>query len=145
MPPSPESFAAPVSVTVAYLLYWYYLLLGLQRGTKYRLQREYGARGEPFDRYFGGDREMLAADRAVINTQEQMVPFLVALWLCAVFAHPWLAGGLGLGYLALRVNYPRLLGPKIGGLQPKRVYVVTVPCYLIIVTMLVSALIGVWT
>ena len=67
------------------MILWYYLLLILQRGTKYRLQREYQARGEVFDRYYGQDEEMLAADRAVINTQEQMLPFLAGLWLHAVF------------------------------------------------------------
>ncbi len=78
-------FRGPVVVTALYFGLWYYLLLSLQRGTKYALQAEYAARGEVFDRYFGQDGRMLAADRAVANTHEQMVPFLLSMWLHAVF------------------------------------------------------------
>ena len=66
----------PITVTAAYFVLWYALLFGLQTRTKYRLRREYAARGEVFDRYRSADPEMLKADRAVQNTHEQMVPFL---------------------------------------------------------------------
>ena len=55
--------AGLVLVTVGYFLLWYFLLIGLQRRTKYRLQREYAARGQVFDRYFGNDEQMLAESR----------------------------------------------------------------------------------
>ena len=135
-----ESLTGPVLVTVAYLFLWYGLLVGLQRRTKYRLQAEYLAEGKEFDRYFGQDEQMLAADRAVGNTHEQMVPFLVTLWLTALFVSTTFATLAGSLYVLLRAGYPLLLGKRISRMQPKRVYLVTVPCYLIILSMLVSLL-----
>lgn len=129
-------YAGPLLITVAYVVFWYYLLIGVQRKTKYRLHREYAAEGKVFDRYFGQDPQMLAADRAVLNTQEQMVPFLAALWMCALFVSPWIATVLGAAYIALRCGYPRLLGARLSNMQPKRVYFVTLPCYGIIFFML---------
>ena len=85
----------PVAVTAAYFGLWYAMLLGLQSRTKYRLRDEYAARGEVFDRYFGQDPRMLAADRAVANTLEQMGPFLVSLWLHAVLVSAQTATVLG--------------------------------------------------
>ncbi len=64
---------------------WYYLLLILQLGTKYRLKTVYEKSSKEFDCCFGNDEEMLAADRVIINTEEQMGPFLVSLWLHTVF------------------------------------------------------------
>jgi len=122
----------PIVVTVLYFGLWYALLLGLQRGTKYRLRDEYAARGETFDRYFSQDRRMLAADRSVANTHEQMVPFLVTLWLHAVFLSPERATILGVVYIALRALYPVLLGRTLSQTQPKRVFAVTGPSYLIV-------------
>ena len=129
-------YAGPILVTVLYFVLWYSLLLGLQRGTKYRLIAEYASRGEEFDRYFGQDAQMLAADRAVINTQEQMVPFLMAMWLHALFVSTAVATGLGLAYLLLRSIYPLLLGKRLSKTQSKRVFLVTGPCYGIVFYML---------
>lgn len=123
------AFRGPVVVTALYFGLWYYLLLSLQRGTKYALQAEYAARGEVFDRYFGQDGRMLAADRAVANTHEQMVPFLVSMWLHAVFVSVSHATILGLGYVLLRAIYPTLLGRSVTKTQSKRVFFVTGPCY----------------
>jgi hypothetical protein len=133
-----QSYLGPIAVTVAYFALWYYLLLIRQRGTKYRLQREYQASGKEFDRYFGQDEEMLAADRAVINTQEQMVPFLSALWLHALFVSVPGATWLGAAYVGLRSFYPLLLGRKVSKIQSKRVYLVTLPCYTIVFYLLGS-------
>lgn len=126
------AYSGPVCVTAAYLALWYYLLLGLQRGTKYRLRDEYAARGQEFDRYFGQDRRMLAADRAVANTQEQMVPFLVALWMHATFVSVKHATMLGAVYVVLRAAYPFLLGRELSKTQSKRVFFATGPSYLIV-------------
>jgi hypothetical protein len=126
------SFQGPILVTAAYFLLWYFLLVGIQRRTKYRLQNEYASRGEIFDRYFGHDEEMLAADRVVINTQEQMVPFLAALWLHSAFVSSYYASFIGFLYVALRAMYPILLGTKLSKINPKRVYFVTVPCYVMV-------------
>lgn len=131
-----SQLTGPVLVTVAYMALWYYLLLGLQRGTKYRRKASYEREGKVFDRYFGQDEEMLAADRAVANTHEQMGPFLISLWLCAVFFSSTLSTALGAAYVALRAVYPFLLGGRVSKMNPKRVAFVTMPCYGIVFTML---------
>ena len=99
----------------------------------------YERAGEVFDRYFGGDEEMLAVDRAVANTHEQMGPFLASLWLFAIFASPTSATWLGAAYVVLRGAYPLLLGRRVSKVQSKRVAFVTFPCYAIIFTMLGGA------
>lgn len=134
----------PIAVTAAYFLLWYGLLFGLQSRTKYRLQREYAARGEVFDRYRSFDPEMLRADRAVQNTHEQMVPFLVSLWLYALFSSPTRATTLGAIYVALRALYPLLLGPRVDQLQSKRVAFVTFPCYAIVFWMFGAGAMRLW-
>lgn len=126
----------PLVVTVVYFLLWYGFLFGLQSRTKYRLKARYANEGKVFDRYFGQDEEMLAVDRAVANTHEQMVPFLAALWLCAIFASPTYATWFGAAYVALRAGYPLLLGKRLSKVQSKRVAFVTIPCYLIVLTLL---------
>ncbi len=128
----------PILVSAAYFCLWYALLLGYQRGTKYALIREYAARGEAFDRYFGQDRRMLAADRAVANTQEQMVPFLATLWLHAAFVSPTSATVLGTVYVVLRALYPVLLGRTVGPTQTMRVAFATVPAYGVILALGIS-------
>lgn len=132
------SLQGPLVVTTVYFGLWYYLLLRLQRGTKYRLIAEYAARGEVFDRYFGQDGQMLAADRAVINTHEQMLPFLTALWLHAVFVSPTTATVLGALYIVFRAIYPALLGKSVERTQPRRVFIATGPAYLIVFYLLLS-------
>ena len=131
-----QAYASPIVVTIAYFALWYYLLLGVQRGTKYRLKARYAGEGKEFDRYFGQDPEMLAADRAVANTLEQMGPFLASLWLFAVFVSPDQAGWYGGAYVVLRAGYPLLLGKRVSKVQSKRVALVTFPAYLIIFAML---------
>ncbi len=138
------SLRGPITVTAAYFGLWYGMLFGLQSRTKYRLRREYAARGDDFDRYRSGDPEMLRADRAVQNTHEQMTPFLVSMWLCALFVSPQLATSLGAVYVLLRAMYPVLLGRRIAQIQPKRVALVTIPCYAIIVWMLGSVVVRAW-
>jgi hypothetical protein len=129
----------PLAVTIAYFVLWYVFLFGLQSRTKYRLKARYEQEGKVFDRYFGQDPEMLAVDRVVANMQEQMGPFLVALWLFAVFSTPTYATWLGAAYVLLRSAYPVLLGKRIDKLQSRRVALVTVPSYLIVWTMLSGA------
>lgn len=138
------AFRGPVVVTVAYFALWYALLFGLQTRTKYRLVREYAARGEVFDRYRGDDPEMLKADRAVQNTHEQMVPFLVSMWLHALVVSPEVAAALGGVYVLLRAVYPFLLGPRVEKLQSRRVAFVTFPCYGLIFYLLGGALVRVF-
>lgn len=111
------------------------LLFVVQRGAKYRLQARYKSEGKVFDRYFGQDAEMLAVDRVVGNTLEQMGPFLASFWLYAVFVSPRVATVLGSAYIVLRALYPVLLGRRLSKMQSKRVYVVTIPSYAIVLGM----------
>ena len=82
---------------------------------------------------------MLAVDRVVANTHEQMLPFLVSLWLFAVLVSPSYATWLGMAYVLLRSLYPVLMGRGLSKVQPRRVAFVTFPCYAIVLTMLGSA------
>jgi hypothetical protein len=141
----PIALKGPVVVTVAYFGLWYALLFGLQSRTKYKLLDEYTARGEDFDRYFGQDGRMLAADRAVANTHEQMVPFLLSMWLSALFVSPSYATGLGMLQVLLRAAYPLVLRKSVSKTQPRRVFFVTGPCYAIIFYALGSTLYTVLT
>jgi hypothetical protein len=87
---------------------------------------------------------MLKADRAVQNTHEQMVPFLVSMWTYALFVSPRVAAGLGAAYVGLRAVYPFLLGSRIEQVQSRRVAFVTFPCYGIIAWMLGSSVVKAW-
>ncbi|HYM31485.1 MAG TPA: MAPEG family protein [Candidatus Cybelea sp.] len=52
-----------------------------------------------------GHPEFERAVRVQGNTLEQIVPFLVALWLAAAFSHAWIAAALGVLWLIGRVLY----------------------------------------
>lgn len=105
--------SGPVAVTLAYVTLYYLFQINVLR-VKTAQQKAYEARGEKFDRYFGEDREMLAADRVQLNTLEHMPPFLVLLWLNAVFVSPFSASVAGAIYVAARALYPFLLGGRLG-------------------------------
>src|SRR3954453_23858280 len=128
---SPRMFAGPLLVTVAYLVV-YFLLFGNQLRVRTRLRRAYQARGEKFDRYFNTDREMLAADRYVGNMLEHMPPFLVLLWLNAIFVGPRSATAAGAAYVACRVLYPFLMGRRLGRGIPSRILFATVVGYVVL-------------
>lgn len=135
-----HNLAGPIIVTIIYFFVWYYFLFVVQSKTKFGLIAKYKKAGKVFDRYFGQDKEMLAADRLIINTQEQMMPFLFSFWLYALFVSPITATWLGGAYIVLRIGYSFLLGKKISNTQPKKVYFVTFPGYFIIFFMLGSVL-----
>jgi hypothetical protein len=103
----------PIAVTLAYLLLYYAFMVNVLR-LKTTLAAEYKAKGEKFDRYFGEDRRMLAADRIQLNMLEHMAPFLVLMWVHAIFVSPvgaTIAGGI---YVAARAIYPFLIGGRVG-------------------------------
>ena len=110
----------------------YYRSTIRQSKTKYRLQRLENKDKAPFDRYSTRHPEMLAADRGFLNYQEQSIPFLTALWCNAIFVDPTKAGKWGLVWVVLRMMYPTLLGKELRNINPKRVLLVTGPCYLIV-------------
>ena len=126
-----STYAGPVVVTLAYILIYYAFVthVGIMKARRARVYKE---KGEPFDRYFTPDREMLAADRMQLNTLEQMPPFLVLLWLNAVFVSPMsatIAGGI---YVAARAIYPLALGKRLGRGVRAMVLASTVPGYLVV-------------
>jgi len=128
---SARAFAGPLLVTVAYVVV-YYLMITNQLMVRTRLRREYRGRGESFDRYFGGDREMLAADRYVGNMLEHMPPFLILLWLNALFVGARGATVAGAAYLVSRLAYPLLMGRSLGKGVPTRMLFATVIGYAVI-------------
>ena len=131
IPLDPDPYFGPLLVTVLYFLLYYALVINTAR-VKAALDREYKARGEKFDRYFGQDRQMLAADRMQLNMLEQMGPFVALLWLNAVFVGSFgatIAGGI---YVAARALYPVVMGNKLGRGIHGLILVSTVPGYLVI-------------
>ncbi|MCA9570279.1 MAG: MAPEG family protein [Myxococcales bacterium] len=132
-----HAYTGPVLVTLATILV-YYLFQGHVARVKTRLARDYAARGEKFDRYFGDDREMLAADRIQLNMLEHMPGFLVLLWLNAAFVSPssaTIAGGI---WLAARVAYPFLMGGRLGRGIKASILLATLPGYLVILWFVVA-------
>jgi len=126
-----DTYLGPLLVTVAYVVL-YYVMITNQLRVRLRLRRAYRARGETFDRYFGADRAMLAADRYVGNMLEHMPAFLALLWLNAMFVGPRSAAIAGAVYLGSRIVYPFLMGGRLGRGVPTRILFATVAGYLVI-------------
>ena len=127
-----REYKLPVLATCSALLMWYWMLLWCQRNIKYKLKDEYQQKGKKFDRYYGKDPRMLSIDRIVINTQEQMMPFLCSLWLHAIFVSANIAGILGFSWVLFRIFYSFLMPKSLEKIQPKTVYLATGPQYLIV-------------
>ncbi|MEQ1500949.1 MAG: MAPEG family protein [Myxococcota bacterium] len=125
----------PIAITLVYLLVYYAFMIR-QMWVKFTLSRSYATRGEKFDRYFGQDREMLAADRVLLNMHEHMTPFLALLWLHAVFVGPTGATVGGAVYVGSRLAYPLLLGPRLGRWIPARLTIATGTGYLVLLYLL---------
>jgi len=134
-----EAYAGPVVVSALYLLL-YYIFMVRVGVLKYRLDAQYRARGEKFDRYFGQDRQMLAMDRIQLNMLEHMPPFLALLWLHAVFVSPRGATIAGAVYLATRAAYPLVLGARLGRNVRPNIIWVTGPGYVVILYFVVALL-----
>ena len=128
---SARTYAGPLLVTAAYVVV-YYVMITNQLRVKTRLRRAYRARGETFDRYFGMDREMLAADRYVGNMLEHMPAFLLLLWLNAMFVDARSATIAGAAYVGSRILYPFMMGRQLGKGIPSRILFATVIGYLVI-------------
>ncbi|MEO0812966.1 MAG: MAPEG family protein [Myxococcota bacterium] len=137
---SSVNMSGPIAVSLAYVVL-YYVLQGMQLRVKSRLEREYRERGEKFDRYFNQDREMLAADRVVLNTVEHMGPFLLLLWLMAVFVDPFRATVGGTVYVLGRATYPFVLGRRLGRNIPLRIVSSTFPGYGVLIWFIVELLV----
>ncbi len=121
-------YAGPLLVTLVYMGVYYAAMINLLF-VKNRLVRQYQDRGEKYDRYFNTDREQLAADRKIGNTLEHMPPFLALLWLTAVFVGPTWATVGGAIYVATRIAYPFLMGPRLGRGVASRILLATFTGY----------------
>ncbi len=137
LPLDPQPFAGPLGVTLAYLVLYYAAVVRVAR-TRARLHREYRSRGEKFDRYLGGDREMLATDRVHLNILEHMPPFLVLLWLHAAFVSPLGATVAGSVYVLARAIHPLMIGRRLGRDIRLGILAVTVPGYLVLLYLLLG-------
>ncbi len=69
----------------------------------------------------------MACLRTQLNTLEQMGPFLVSLWLFAVFVSARWAGTLGFVYTFFRSLYPVLMGRRVDKLAPLWIWCSTLP------------------
>eukprot|EP00301_Raphidiophrys_heterophryoidea_P026261 c9021_g1_i2.p1 GENE.c9021_g1_i2~~c9021_g1_i2.p1 ORF type:complete len:145 (-),score=33.44 c9021_g1_i2:76-510(-) len=124
-----EKFRLPILATFAYFVL-YYVFLFSQSKVKLALMKEAKKKGEKFiPPYYSTEKRMLCADRTAANMLEQLPPFLVSMWMYAVFVDANVAGYLGLAYTAIRSFYPFVFGSM------KALYV-TIPNYLIIYYML---------
>ena len=126
--PDASAYLGPVLVTVAYIALYYAFQVWLLV-VKQRVQKAHEARGERFDRYFSQDRELLAADRVQLNTLEHMPPFLLLLWLNAVFVGTFSATIAGAIYVAARALYPSMIGRKLGRGIKASIFLSTAPGY----------------
>ena len=124
-------YKGPIIVTVCYCCVYYGFLLNIMR-TRISLHKKYTANGEKFDRYFGQDRNMLAADRIQLNMLEQMPIFLLLLWLQAIFVSVENATILGGVYTFSRALYPFLVGNRLGKDIKMRVLISTMVGYFVI-------------
>ena len=131
----------PIIITVAYCLVYYGFLLNIAR-TRISLHKKYNKEGKKFDRYFGQDRNMLAADRIQLNMLEQMPIFLVLFWLNAVFVPGTWTSILGGGYTLTRAIYPFLIGNRMGRDIPMRILFATFLGYIVIFVFMVRLLIN---
>ncbi len=123
-----SEYKGPIIVTVIYCLVYYGFLLNIMR-TRISCHKKYQREGKKFDRYFGQDRNMLAADRIQLNMLEQMPIFLVLLWLQAVFVSTEGATMLGGIYTGSRAAYPFLIGGRMGKDIPMRILISTMIGY----------------
>ena len=133
------AFAGPIAVTLALVGLYYGFMIHAAR-VKLRLARSYAKRGEKFDRYFGQDREMLAADRIQLNLLEHMPPFLVLLWCNAIFVGTASATVGGTIYVLARLAYPFLMGNRLGRSIQAKLLLATVPGYGVMLWFLVTLL-----
>ena len=128
----PAVFSGPAWVTLATLTVYYLFIVNVAR-VRIRLTHEYAARGERFDRYFGQDRQLLAADRIQLNMLEQMPVFLSLLWLHALLVSAGEATILGMIWVISRSLYPLVLGERMGRDIPLRILWVTFTGYAMLV------------
>eukprot|EP00928_Gymnodinium_smaydae_P049273 TRINITY_DN33060_c0_g1_i1.p1 TRINITY_DN33060_c0_g1~~TRINITY_DN33060_c0_g1_i1.p1 ORF type:complete len:195 (-),score=41.91 TRINITY_DN33060_c0_g1_i1:367-951(-) len=122
-------YAAVVGATLAFFAMWYGFLTQqmMMRGVAAERAREKGIELTRFDYRFA---EWEMADRTFLNMQEQSAPFLLLMWLYAVFCNARVAGVLGFVYVGFRFVYPILWSTR--GRFTILVELSTQPNYLVI-------------
>merc|ERR1712194_835792 len=96
--PFAEDLHGVVGVTLGWICMWY-TFLGNQIAFKFADMDENQRQTAAF-----------IADRSVINTMEQCIPFFLVLWLHAFFVNPRTSAVLGLVYVVTRYLYPVCYG-----------------------------------
>jgi len=124
----PETALHPVAVVTCVFCLMWYIFLGNQVGIKF-------TQGLPDDVAATAKN---IADRSVGNTMEQAIPFLVLLWLEAVFVNPRIATILGWIYVVFRFFYPVFFG--MYGTFTVLVEASTQPNYIVIFYFLLTVL-----
>jgi len=134
-----RAFKPVLQVTFAYIVMWYIFLYSQSIYTriahafqksgkeKEKLSLAQMKYGSPLEK----GKSILRFDRTVGNTMEQMIPFLLGLWLHALFVSVDGAAKLGWYYIMSRLLYPVMF------LQPfPAILVSTLPGYAIIFLLL---------
>lgn len=96
--PAPKDLHGVVFVTLGWVLMWY-TFLGNQITFKF-------AAIDESQKAIGAN----IADRGVINTMEQGIPFFLVLWMHAIFVNPSTSAVVGLIYVVARYLYPIFYG-----------------------------------
>jgi hypothetical protein len=107
-----QQFKEPIWVTIAYIGLYYCFLFGqaltkmyVYHFTNAAVIKDKKLSYSKFKYEFKGPLA-LTLDRTVGNTLEQAIPFLLGLWLSAVFSSPHIAAKFGWLYIASRLIYP---------------------------------------
>ena len=136
-----QNYTYPILITIFYFFIYYGFYLN-QVLVKLSLFKEYKSRGEKFDRYFGQDPKMLAADRPQLNTLEQMPIFLWSFWLNAIFVDTKTTSILGAIYCFSRILYPILMGRVLKRTFSKKIFLSTFTGYFVILTFIFRLIIN---
>jgi len=125
--PNPKQLQ-PLAVASGFFWIVWYGLLGNQ----------VGAKTGKFKNDDQKDQAKLIADRGVMNTLEQMMPFFVLVWLNALFVNPRTAAALAWIFSACRFFYPITYG--MFGEMNSAVELVQWPCYVVNFYLLIALL-----
>jgi glutathione S-transferase len=92
----PKDLALPALTTLVALVTYFVITINVGRARiKYNVPAPQTTGNPNFER----------AMRVQQNTVEQIIPFLPAVWLCAIFTSPKLAAGLGGVWILGRIVY----------------------------------------
>lgn len=128
--PSPKQLQ-PLAVATCFFWVVWYSLLGNQLGAK---GGSFESETEDYK-----DQAKFIADRGVINTMEQMIPFFALVWLNALFINPRTAAGLAWIFIVCRFFYPMAYG--MFGEMNSLVELLQWPCYAVNFYLLIAFLV----